>query len=337
MARTTVRSKLLLLLLGCALGLVAVEVALRFGGFSIPSHRVPDPLLGSRGRPGAEYWHVKEGRAHVRYNAHGFRDSERSLQKPANTLRVAVVGDSYIEALQVSMKERITELTEEHLRGKLAADPALASRDVEVLNFGVSGCGTGYQLLVLRHEVVKYSPDVVVLAFLTGNDVRNNSKELEGRPGRPYFVLENGEWVLDAGFHRRVRDNDLWWKRAIRTARDHSKVLQLAEKARRTWRVLADRQGRLEDLPDEDQDAVLDLRQAGVTVKAFKAPEDDAWKRAWRTTEALLNRVQMLLSYSIGTCCAIMCMHEPHCGLAGHVGLSLPIARPQRYACTHSL
>ena len=54
-----------------------------------------------------------------------------------------------------------------------------AGRRVEVINFGVSGYGTVQELMTLRHYVWDYDPDVVVLAFTTGNDVRNNLRALE--------------------------------------------------------------------------------------------------------------------------------------------------------------
>ncbi|HVT18767.1 MAG TPA: hypothetical protein VHQ90_21610 [Thermoanaerobaculia bacterium] len=53
----------------------------------------------------------------------------------------------------------------------------------------MAGYGTAQELLTLRHEVWRYAPDLVLLAFYTGNDVRNNERRLEQDPSRPYFIL----------------------------------------------------------------------------------------------------------------------------------------------------
>jgi len=53
---------------------------------------------------------------------------------------------------------------------------------------------------MLRERVWKYAPGLVMLAFLPGNEVRNNSRELEPNNLRPFFLLE-GDWlVLDDSF-----------------------------------------------------------------------------------------------------------------------------------------
>src|SRR5438874_2202497 len=77
------------------------EGALRLIGFSYPSFWLPDELTGSRLRPGAEAWSRSEGEAYVKINSRGLRDVEHALQKPQGAYRIAVLGDSYAEAMQV--------------------------------------------------------------------------------------------------------------------------------------------------------------------------------------------------------------------------------------------
>jgi hypothetical protein len=50
---------------------------------------------------------------------------------------------------------------------------------VEVLSFGFSGWGQEQELAALERDALPYRPDLVVLEFLPGNDVRNNLPELE--------------------------------------------------------------------------------------------------------------------------------------------------------------
>src|SRR5580700_2496494 len=50
-------------------------------------------------RPGAEGEIAGENKQFVHINLHGFRDQERSYEKPADTVRIAVLGNSWTEAL----------------------------------------------------------------------------------------------------------------------------------------------------------------------------------------------------------------------------------------------
>src|SRR5436190_2894039 len=174
--------------------LVLAEGALRLVGFSYPNFWTPDPLTGSALRPGMEGWQRDEGRAYVKVSSQGLRDREHSVAKAANTYRIAVLGDSYAEAMQVDMDKAFWAL----LPTKLEA--CGFARKVETINFGVSGYGTGHEFLTLRERVWRYAPDMVLLAFFPGNDVRNNSKALEGEPGRAYFSLKDGKLFLDTAF-----------------------------------------------------------------------------------------------------------------------------------------
>src|SRR5260370_37483911 len=85
-----------------------MELALRAIGFSRPVLYEPDPLVGWSGRPGAERVYLDEGGAEGRISSAGVRDRERMAVKPRDVWRVAVLGDSYIEALQVAEDRRFT-------------------------------------------------------------------------------------------------------------------------------------------------------------------------------------------------------------------------------------
>ena len=60
----------------------------------------------------------------------------------------------------------------------------------EVMNFGVASASTGAELVTWRGAVAEYRPDLVLLAFFTGNDLADNSSRLTRAP-RPYFDVDD--------------------------------------------------------------------------------------------------------------------------------------------------
>jgi len=266
--------KLVLLLVGLILALIAGEVCLRIFGISYPLPYAPDEFCGTRLRPGFEGWWRKEGSAFVKINRHGFRHGSRQPEKPPRAFRVAVLGDSFVEAFQVPDEETFCAVLERELCGF----PALKERPVEVLNFGVSGYGTAQSLLMLRHYAWAYSPDFVLLVFFAGNDVRNNSRELETYKVRPFFRLEQDDLVLENSFRQHP---DYLKARSRKTQRkiaaiDRLRILQLLNETRNNWRRQAT------DRP------VDDYGRPGIDDLALAPPKDATWEEAWELTERLL-------------------------------------------------
>ena len=89
-----------LIALATLIALLLGEGALRLTGISFPVFEIQDEARGVALKPGKEGWYRKEGEALVRINSHGYRDAERALAKPAGTLRIAVLGASFVEARQ---------------------------------------------------------------------------------------------------------------------------------------------------------------------------------------------------------------------------------------------
>src|SRR3989344_4363878 len=88
------------------------ELALRLGGLSYPIFYAPDELTGHRLRPNAQGWWRDEGEAFIRVNGEGLRDREHDKLKSADTVRIAVLGDSFAEALQVPMEQTFWSVLE---------------------------------------------------------------------------------------------------------------------------------------------------------------------------------------------------------------------------------
>src|SRR4029079_12098265 len=96
-------ANLVMMAFGLLLGVVVLEVGLRFAGFH-PASSHPDPILGYRFGRGQRWVHVgEEGKSEGRFNSAGWRDAEHALAKPAGTTRILVLGDSYVAAFQVPL------------------------------------------------------------------------------------------------------------------------------------------------------------------------------------------------------------------------------------------
>jgi hypothetical protein len=282
--RSSRRARLLALLISTLLALLIAEVALRIAGVSYPNFYGPDARRGWALLPGSEGWWTKEGRAWVRINRDGMRDDEHPLRKPAGEVRIAFLGDSCTESLQVPQEQTFWKLLETQLA---ATCPAVAGKKVTSLDFGVSGYGTAQELLTLKDNVWKYQPDLVLLAFYTGNDVRNNWRSLELDDARPYFVPRpDGTLVLDDSFRGtggyRLRRTAP--ARVLYSIFNHVRLLQLGKQAKSTidgwigaWKASTVEKGTAE-------------HELGLD-NAVYAPPDAAhpdWVSAWTATEAML-------------------------------------------------
>lgn len=277
--------------------LCVCEAGLRIAGISYPGLYTSDDELGHALRPGSEGWSNKEGNAFVRINSVGMRDRDHSIVKPPGTFRIAILGDSYAEAKQVDSTQTFWAAAERELESCIA----LSTRRPEVLNFGVSGYGTAQELLMLRQRVWRYEPDLVVLAFVTGNDVRNNSRELEQEKLRPYFQWQDGQIVSDLSF----RDTPEFQFRQSRFTQwkiylaDHIRLFQVLSEGlsilrdrffpKRRSPAHAETQAAVSsESQGQDKISLELLQEAGLDMSVYREPHDLVWEAAWRVTEALV-------------------------------------------------
>ncbi len=268
----------LLILASVVAGLVVMEVALRVLDIAYPEFHRLDDQRGWAPRAGVEGWWTKEGKAYIRNNRAGFRDRDHDLTKPDGVFRLAVLGDSFTEARALPLEETFWSVAGRDL----GACPALDGAEMEVLNFGVSGYGTAQQLVTLRDHVLAYEPDLVLLAFYSGNDVWNNNRALDGHADRPYYTLDDDSLVLDDSFRRSARfQTKMAWQDVKHGLVNASHVLQLIKAGyyagKAMWRGAAPDAGGFTASPSD-----------GV----YRASVDDAWYDAWAVTEALITALR---------------------------------------------
>ena len=245
--------------------LLVLELALRAAGYSAPQLYQLDPQLGWSLRATKQGWRISAGeRGYAIINAAGFRDRDRTLDKPDPVYRIAVLGDDYSEAAPVALRDTWWWRLEAELQrcdfrpGKL----------IEVLNFGVAGYSTAQELVMLETRAMRYAPDLVLLQFAPSN-VIDNSSALAPNKLRPFFYLDaHGVARIDDSFTTAAefqRGMQTRYRLAAEIA-DHTRAFQLVRQlARQTFIAPA---------------------HAEAPLSSGRLYED-----AWRITEALIARM----------------------------------------------
>jgi hypothetical protein len=152
------------------------ELALRLlplGRYSSKPFRQYDPEIGLSLIPNRHVIHSRGCfQGDVSVNRWGMRDRDRTLEKTPGEFRIAMIGDSGVEAAQVKPDEVVNIRMEKLLQDR-------GYKNVEVLDFAVEGIGTTQELLLYKKKVREFHPDLVLLMFTLGNDIFNNSSTLQ--------------------------------------------------------------------------------------------------------------------------------------------------------------
>jgi len=167
------------------------------GNYTSGAYLVRHPIYGFFHVPDYEGWqHSSEYFVRVRFNQLGLRDPRTGYEKPPGTFRILLLGDSFMEAIQVEQHETTAAVLEQRLR---ALRPDL---NIEVINAGVAGWSTGIEALYLDHDGYKFQPDLVLVGFFIGNDLHDNYYKLQlagddlDLAVKPYFGLGKDGMVV---------------------------------------------------------------------------------------------------------------------------------------------
>jgi len=283
--RKQILAACLLIFMGLGMGIVALEFTVRLF-FPVSDFLWQwDPVIGMKLIPD------KRGRAvqrhifdtQIQVNSVGFRDREHTLAKPSGVRRIVLLGDSFLEAIQVPFEQSVSSLLERRFNER--------NEIIEVINFGVSGFGTAREYLTLREYGLRYKPDLVLL-FFVGNDVSDNSRTLQGLPYVPYpQVTTGGDLAQDEA------GKPLFTPFFDRTSRLSSlgKLLKDNSKGYRFIREMVDNAPALNHM-------LYRLRLVSTPPEMVNAPGGDnfgfyeiyrlepkpVWGQAWRLTEELM-------------------------------------------------
>ena len=187
------------LCLSVLLTLAGLEAGLRllqFKGAAIGAG-LEHPHFHHRLKPSWTYHYpskLNEFDVRIRTNRFGLRGPDPVLPKPAGTIRVLMLGDSYTFGFPVQDEETFCYLIEQGLKAK--------GFPIDVVNAGVSSYSPTLHYLSLRDEFLAFDPDVVILWYDLGDlqdDYRYQKNLLYDGAGRitgcdPRYVNGRFDW-----------------------------------------------------------------------------------------------------------------------------------------------
>jgi ABC-type Fe3+-hydroxamate transport system substrate-binding protein len=91
-------------------------------------------------------------------NSLGFRDGEISLDKPANTKRILMLGDSFTEGKGVQLAQTFTKQLE-----ALFNNASPSAQRYEVINGGIQSSAPILEYILLKEKGIKLHPDLVIV------------------------------------------------------------------------------------------------------------------------------------------------------------------------------
>jgi hypothetical protein len=155
-------SKLLLAFTSAVITYLAADIVagwILIGPLSPPL--VPDPYRHHALVPGSQAEIRQRDFAYIQHvNSLGLRGRETTVQKPAGTRRVLMLGDSFTMGKGVEEDETFSALVERSLGASLSA---CGGGSVEVLNGGVDSYAPILSSIQFERELARLSPDLVVL------------------------------------------------------------------------------------------------------------------------------------------------------------------------------
>ena len=120
-------------------------------------------------------WRLRdEIAAPYRINGQGWNSGagDYNIERRPGTTRVALVGDSFVEALQVASSDSLAEA--------LGRTLTQGGRPAEVYRFGISGAPLSQYVHMVEREAVRYRPDWIVV-IAVHNDFDESYRFVQGR------------------------------------------------------------------------------------------------------------------------------------------------------------
>src|SRR5687768_7735837 len=202
-------ARAVLVLAGVALPLLVLELALRIFGPIVPGNYETGvwaeghPVVGHFHIPGSSAWiREPEFTTHLRFNRFGLRGPEIAAEPTPAARRILLLGDSFLEAKQVSERDALPSRLGIEL-GERQVPPT------DLLNAGTFDWSQVHEYLYLQHAGPTLRPSLVLQFLYVGNDVgdlwprsRGELRDLE----RPVATVDDDGRLEFPEWRRRVPD-----------------------------------------------------------------------------------------------------------------------------------
>ncbi|MCC7529466.1 MAG: hypothetical protein IT342_13160 [Candidatus Melainabacteria bacterium] len=177
-------------------GLLLLEPILKIGGVVDEENYAIDKRIGWTPVPNRSATYRSEGYSRYKINSLGMRDVERTIAKPPNTFRIAVLGCSVTEGKQVPIDQTYCRVLENQLNA--SGGPI----KYEVLNFAVSAYTLGQEYLRMKCFALQFKPDLVIFTARPNALLYMGPNHKAGFfNSRPIFgVMPDGSLVEDHHF-----------------------------------------------------------------------------------------------------------------------------------------
>jgi hypothetical protein len=299
--------------LACFVGLVISEVVLRLMPtakyFVSDFGHVPHERLGWVNPSGVESGYAsRDFDVTISFNSFGMRDKPRSFKKNKR-YRIAVLGDSMVQAIQVPDDAVFTRLMEK------------AVDKIEVLNFGVSGYGTTQELLMYEILVERFNPDLVVVMANGFNDPFDNSIRLQELGGgasqeihlRPFYVKgPQGELTLvDPILPEETKKKSRF--RSVKSFLKKFLIVRLGNDIRRDgWTRVWGSFNRRRNAAGKHQAAVeTKIPLESVSREIEKREKSPDWQEAWALTAEIFKLFAEKVKENGSQLVIVSCPSEP--------------------------
>lgn len=131
----------------------------------------------------------RKGEIKARYNINraGWNSNREYIEQKSDKIRIAVIGDSYVEALAVDADKSLAEVLEADVIKEIGGK-------AEIYRFGCDNAPLSQYLQMMRYVKKKYNPDVIIITIVH-NDFLESIKGFGEEPGDFLkFTKKDGSW-----------------------------------------------------------------------------------------------------------------------------------------------
>lgn len=169
--------------------LILSEIFIRTTKLAVVSYSEFYDDIGRGIRKNLNYLYFNEGFGVGKFNEYRYIGESNPLKKSDNTIRVALMGDSYVESFQIFERDYFGEIAENYLENEYR------DQHFEFLNFGRSGFDIADIYAYQKTFVDKFSPDFI-LYLISNEDLEPKYTDAL----RPRTIIENDSLIISFNF-----------------------------------------------------------------------------------------------------------------------------------------